>query len=211
MVPSSKDGLRSSASKRVVQPLTPKDIVNLGLGKITSSFITSLSPPSTPLEKRASAGYAHWRNSELAKRRWAFAWRTMTLTQSPMADADEDEYEYRYTLPDSVGRVMRGKRQIFQIRDGYLYSNDSPLRVAYIAAVSETEFDPLFIDVVACRVAKEMMRSVPLDVNRGESIEKEYKDAIRTAGVANAFLLPDELHGQEDYEDDWVIAREIGW
>ena len=52
---------------------TKVQIINLGLGKISSSLISRIDPPKSPLERYCADGYENWKRTEIAKRRWVFA------------------------------------------------------------------------------------------------------------------------------------------
>ena len=87
--------------------LTDVQIINLGLSKIGSSRISRIDPPGSSLERFCSDGYAHWKRTEISKRRWVFATEyqfALSLTNTLL----DDERPYVYALPVDCIRIIRG-------------------------------------------------------------------------------------------------------
>lgn len=138
---------------------TSVQIINLGLSKIASSRVSRIDPPSTNLERFVAEGYQQWKRSELAKRRWVFAIdEYYTLTASAVFEGRERPYEY--PLPPECLRPIRSKRAEWVQRRRSLYSAYNELTVPLIMNVDEDEFDPLFVDVLSCRIALESVEYV---------------------------------------------------
>lgn len=189
--------------------LTDIQIINLGLSKISTSRISSIAPARTPLEAFVATIYAHCRRTELMRRRWVFALvEDFTLTQEDTIEGTERPY--KYPLPIDCLRVVRRKREEWVQRGRYIYSAYDTLSISYIRNVPEEDFDPLFEEVLACRVAYESAEFVTQSNAKKDSTFSLYKDAVAEAGKANAFVI-----GSEDMEDDdnqfsWVSASHHG-
>lgn len=185
---------------------TPVEIINLGLGKVAASLVTSLTPARTPIEKHCANGYPHWRDSELSKRRWTFA-----LKKEPLTRTTDDPYDldrpYRFSLPNDCIRPLRDKHTVWRRFSQFLHSPNPDLVLEYTARVNEAYMDPLFIEVLACRVAKESVEFATQSNTKGASIDDQYRAAVNEAGRNNAFLLDVEDMTSPDESDEWVLGR----
>lgn len=186
--------------------LTDVQIINNGLSKIAASRVTRIDPPKTPLEGFMANGYEQWKRSELTKRRWVFAHtKNYALTKTDTLEGVEKPY--KYPLPNDCLRPIRTKYSEWEQRGQFLYSALSELKIDYIRNAEESEFDPLFNDVLSARVAVESVEYVTQSNTKVERAEKAYKMAVAEAGRANAFVI-----GAEDIQDDdedfsWVSSR----
>lgn len=190
--------------------LTDIQIINLGLSKGSSSRIRQIAPPLTQLEQFMAGNYAQWKREELAKRRWVFA---MVDNYAPVLSATIPNVDkpFKYNLPNDCLRPLRGKRTEWKQRGRALYSNySSGLLFDYISNIAESEFDPLFNEVLACKIWWESCEYVTQSNTKKQDAEAKYDRAVRTAAQANAFVI-----GPEDIEDvdedfDFVNARYTG-
>jgi len=109
-----------------------KSILNLGLGKIAASRIVSMDPPRSPIEKHCAQGYVHWRDLELAKRDWMFAYISgyPLTSEGPPLTSPTDGRAYRFGLPTDFIRPLRSKATEWERRGGYLYSASSTHSIA---------------------------------------------------------------------------------
>lgn len=185
---------------------TDVQIVNIGLSKIASSRVSRLDPPQSSLERFIAAGYDHWKRSELAKRRWVFA------TEAHYALAKVETLEgadrpYKYSLPVDCLRPVRLKRTEWQQRRRYIYSAEDNLKISYIANVDETEFDPLFVEVFASRVALEAVEYATQSNTKKSDIKTLYDMAVADAAKANAFVIGPEDVVSDDEDFDFITAR----
>jgi len=185
---------------------TGVQIINLGLSKIASSRVSRVDPPVSSLERFVAEGYPHWKRTELTKRRWVFAIEdNYALTQ--VATLENVEQMYKYQLPVECLRPIRGKRTEWKQRGRYLYSAYSELRVSMIMNVDETEFDPLFVEVLACRVALESVEYVTQSNTKKADAEALYRNAVSDAGQANAFVIGPEDVTEDDEDFPFVTSR----
>jgi len=185
---------------------TPVQIINLGLAKIASSQIERIDPPRTSLERFVGAGYSHWKQSEITKRRWTFA---MTEYFAP-AKIGEDftrERPYQYELPPLCLRPVRTKSTEWKQNGRSVWSADSALKLTLIQNVDEAEFDPLFVEVLACRVALECAEYVTQSNTKKADASSLYDAAVAEAGQANAYTIGPEDYGSDDSDFPFITAR----
>lgn len=185
---------------------TDKDIINIGLGKIGASKCSSIVPPKSPLERHCADGYPNWRDSELQKRRWVFALDIVTFTQSGPPLENEIQ-KYRYAIPTDVLRVIRNKRSEWIRRGEFVYSAGTTFTSEVIVRKTAALFDPLFIEVLACRVAQECVEFATQSNAKLQTANALYKEAINQAGRANAFVIGTEDTETDDDHSSWVFER----
>lgn len=187
--------------------LTDVQHMNLGLSKIASNRVNRIDPPVTPLEVYMSTNYPHWRRRELTKRRWVFALEeNYKLTLETVLENVPRPYKYR--IPNDCLRPIRTKSSEWQQRGRYIYSAYSELYLDYIKDVPESEFDPLFTEVLAAAVAFESAEYVTQSNAKKEMAYTLYNDAVRDAGKANAFVIGPENLDSNDEHYSWVIGRD---
>lgn len=188
--------------------LTDLQIINLGLAKISSSRVRNINPPSTPLERHVSEGYQQWRRSELQRHRWVFATvDDYALTQSAILDTARDYRKYAYELPIDCLRPVRYQGADWKQRGHKLYDRGDTLTIDYIADVPESEYDPLFIDVLAARVAVECVEYVTQSNTKEVNAAAKYDEAVSVARQNNAFIVGSEAIGTDDYSFPFIADR----
>lgn len=185
---------------------TDLQVINLGLGKIAASQISRIDPPVSSLEKFCANGYPHWKPSELAKRRWVFA-TAIDYVLPQVAYLEDTDQPYKYELPANCLRPIRVKRTEWIQRKRFIHSAYEGLKISYIEDVPASGFDPLFVEVLACRVALESVEYVTQSNTKKADAAQLYKMAVSEAAQNNAFVI-----GPEDIQDDdnvfpWLTAR----
>jgi len=190
-----------------------KSILNLGLGKIAASRIVGLDPPRSPIEKHCAQGYVQWRDLELAKRDWMFAYVSgyPLTSEGPPLTSPSDGRAYRFALPTDFIRPLRSKATEWERRGGYLYSAYPLLEVDYIARVSENHFDNTFIEVLACRIALECVEFATQSNTKAQGLQVAYDDAIKIAGRLNAYITGPQDTTLLDSHSEWITARLGYW
>ena len=190
---------------------TALDILNLGLLKISASAVSTIDPPRTALERRGAANYPRWRDSELAKKKWSFALSDPTeLTLS--GSVPGDSRPYRFLLPNDCVRPLRdrvnGAPCEWVRRGNFLCSAEPTLVFYYIKRVPENDFDPSFVEVLACRVAVEESEPSTESNDKGQTAQWKYDAAVKVAGQLNAFVIGEE-DPDNDYDDgyDFITSR----
>jgi len=185
---------------------TQVQVVNLGLSKIASSRISRLDPPQSSLERFVAAGYEHWKRSEIAKRRWVFATEA-NYALAKVGELTDTDKPYKYSLPVDCLRPIRLKRTEWVQRRRYVYSADAALKISYIVNVDESEFDPLFVEVLACRIAMESVEYVTQSNTKKADAKALYDTAVTEAAKANAFVIGPEDVTSDDEDFPFITAR----
>lgn len=186
--------------------LTDVQIINLGLSKIASSRIARIQPPGTQLEAFMAVNYQSWKRHELSRRRWVFATEDdYLLTLNEVVAGIEQPY--KYNMPIDCLRPIRDTRTEWKQRGKHIYSAYDTLRIHYIRNAKEDEFDPLFEEVLACKIAKESAEYVTQSSTKRQLAEAAYEAAVADAGKNNAFVIGPELVGQDDAAFSWVSNR----
>lgn len=187
--------------------LTDVQLINNGIGKVSASSITRIDPPKTPLESFCAARYQQWKQSELAKRRWVFATEDdykLTLADT-LIDVDQP---YKYALPIDCLRPIRTKTSEWKQRGKFLYSAYDTLKISYIRNADESEFDVLFNDVLAGRIAMEIVeKETQSNTKKQNAKDLHYDPAVREAALANAFVIGPEDIGGDDNDFSWLSSR----
>ena len=154
------------------------------------------------------------RDQELRRARWKFALKRDSLPALVAAPAWG--YAYQYTLPADFLALV-------QINDYYLRSGTkqkgpyaleagliltdypAPLKIRYIARIETVaQWDPLFVEVVACKLAMEAAETLTQSETKRARAAEEYKFAFREAVRQDAIEAPaDELPW-----GSWLDSRE---
>lgn len=187
---------------------TALDICNRGLAKIGASRISQLMPPRTPLERHCSANYPHWRDSELSgARRWTCALAIETLAQTNVYIDTNGITYYVYDMPVNAFRPVRTNYSQWIQRGQKIYDPSPTFTAEFITRISEDTMDPFFIEVLACRVAKESAEFATQSSTKGESADSRYNRALADAARANAVQIGPEPMMVPEVLDEWITAR----
>lgn len=181
-------------------------IVNIGLSKIASSRVSRLDPAKTSLERFVASSYDHWKRSELTKRRWVFA----TEAHYALAKVDtltDVAKPYKYSLPVDCLRPVRLKTTEWEQRRRFIYSAEDNLKITYVLNVDESEFDPLFVEVFASRIAMENVEYVTQSNTKKADIKALYDIAVADAARVNAFVRGPEDVTADDNDFPFITAR----
>lgn len=187
---------------------TDLQITNLGLGKISSSRIQRLDPPTSPLEVYMYNGYTVWKRAELTKRRWVFALED-NVVLSLKATIEGVERPYKYELPPACLRPVRQKRTEWVQRGRFVYSANPALKIQMIDNVPEASFDPLFVDVLACWIAVQAAEYVTQSNTKKDDAKAMYAEAVSVAGKMNAFIIGPEDVTADDDDFEFVNSRYV--
>ena len=184
-----------------------KHIINLGLGKIGSTQISTYDAPKSSIEKFVADGYPHWRDTELEKRRWVFATEVEQLTLGAQLGDEFGPNVNVYDLPNNLLRPIRQSRSTWTVRGRKLYSDNAEQFIEYIARRDEQDFPPSFVEVLACRVAVECCEFITQSNTKKADAHSLYKDALLDAGRQNAFILGNEDTTTPDELSEWTASR----
>lgn len=187
------------------------EICNLALTRLGHFEITALSE-NTKAGRLCNRHYALCRDSTLRAHPWNFAIRRVDLAVS--SDTPAFEYTYQLALPADFLKVIRTEDESANYVDEYriegssgglmLLSNSDTVAIEYIAKVTDVaQFDALFVDVLAQKLAMELC--VPLTDNATlyKNISEIYQTKLREARTVDA----QEGTPRNIIADEWVMAR----
>jgi hypothetical protein len=143
------------------------EIFNLALGIVGADRLLSTTDDS----KRAQVcrdAYPLARDASLEGRAWSFATKKPLLNPDPTPP--EYEFGFRFKVPSDNLRVLKVnahddvQRDIhWELVDGYIHTDYSPIRVQYVYRTGEGNFSPNFAMAVAYKLAAEIC--IPLSKN----------------------------------------------
>lgn len=188
------------------------EIANRALTKVGAESIISL----TDNVKRAqimNSMFDMIMDAELRRNRWKFSIRRDSLPA--LVSAPAWGYSYAYQLPaDFLALVqvndfyVRGLKQRapWSVEGGQILTDFSaPLKIRYVAKVSSIDLlDPLFVEVLACKLALESCEALTQSAQKRQLAANEYDFAVSEAARQDAIEnTPDELPW-----GSWIDSRE---
>lgn len=199
-------------------PSSTIDIANRALTKLGSARILSLTD-DTKAGRVMNSMFAQVRDAELRRNYWNFALKRASLVA--LSEAPEWGYAYQYPLPaDFLTLVQVGETYVRpNTKDKgnwHIESTDTggrvivtdmaaPLRIRYVKRVENSGFfDPLFVEVLAARLAFEACESLTQSGPKKQAASEEYKGALSEAARCNAIENPPD----EFPRGSWLDARE---
>ena len=174
-------------------------ICNIALIALGEDPIQALSDNS----KRAilcSARYDDIRRAALRGHNWNFARKQAQLAADPVAPLFD--WKSRYPLPSDFIRFYReddeADTDIWDIFDGHIYTNsDGALNCYYVYDVQDaTQFDPLFVHVLAYNIAGELGLSLTQNQNRVTAALQMMEGKLSVARMAGS---------QENAPREWDV------
>ena len=152
--------------------------------------------------------YHPMRRAVLRENRWNF--NTTRIILAPSATAPVFGYNYAYPLPADYMRVYEcvTNRMPWKVeRKSILTDYGDSLQVVYGADIEDpTEFDALFVDLLALRIAIQISPRLSQSKATKDELIQEYKDLRSVAFQVDSM----EGYGEEIEEDDWILARVSG-
>lgn len=173
-------------------------ICNLALARIgQANFIDSLDEDSAP-GKACKAVYGFARNIALTSFPWPFATGRKTL--GLLASVVRDGWSFAYAVPTDLlapRHIWTGSRSPLVSEDipytleandngdGEILLTDQPgALLVYTRAVrSPAVFPPLFVDALACLLARELVMPLSLRADLGEAMNKRWLVALSVAAA----------------------------
>lgn len=183
------------------------EIANLALEKLgDEGEIISLDEDSRAA-RAVNACFAMMRDAVLRDHPWDFARHRVSLA----ASTEQPAWGGWTAFPkpaDFIRFVEEEKDQSYRLEGrAILAMTAGPLNILYIRRVENTgEFDPLFVDALACRIAWQVAKKITGSTAAREAAWQEYEATLRKAARVNG----QEDEPQDIREDDWVLARERG-
>lgn len=183
------------------------EICNLALDRLAVDVISSLSE-GTVAADRCARHYAPSRDAILRAHPWNFAIRRVELALD--ATTPNHEYDHRHVLPVDCLKVIRtdwdaeglsgtaiygfpgingyaSGAMSYRVEGRYLLSNETSVSIEYIARVTDvTQFDDLFVDILAQRLAAEMCYAFTQSTSMTEQAWKIYTSKLDEARSVDA-------------------------
>jgi len=184
-------------------------ICNLALQRLGAKPIVSLTE-DTVAGRACNRVYEQSRDSELRAHPWNFARARVKVA----ADSTDPVFGYakRYLMPSDCLRILptngvdgTSQQDDWQIEGRYILTDDTaPINLIYIKKVTDPgEFDALFVDLLASRIAVEIAEKITQSNTKKEESKRWYAENKKEARRANAFERPP----QKSPTDSWITAR----
>lgn len=173
-------------------------ICNLALVKIGANTIESLTE-NLKEARYCNALYAHLRDDVLRAHHWNFAASRVQLAESTTAPVFK--YDYSYTLPADClkARWINEEPETpvdWEIEARTLVTNENPVYLSYTRQETDPNlFDPLFIEVLACRLAAELAFPIMKSTSLAQLQRQIYEATLGKAATI------DSTEGNQDPED----------
>lgn len=183
-------------------------ICNLALTRLgNKQQITSLTQGGT-VAPLCNLHYAHARDTLLRSHYWNFAIKRQALSQSATTPANE--FGYQYQLPTDCLRVIRTSWEAnffgggtavysypnggyaatfipYRIEAGYLLTDEASVTIEYVAQITDTlQFDDLFVDVLAQRLAAELCPAISDNTALTQRLWQIYAEKLQEARSIDA-------------------------
>jgi hypothetical protein len=164
------------------------EICNAALINLGEATIISLTETDSKAARLCNQRYAAIRDAELRKLQWNFAIRRVELAL--LTTVPVYEFSAEFELPSDLLRFIStdDDRYEHRIEDGKLLCNRSAVKIKYVRQVTDpNEFDSLFKDSLAARIAYAL--AIPLTDDKGlkEEMWQMYEDTILEAQASDAF------------------------
>jgi len=193
------------------------ELANRALTKIGEARILTL----TDNVESARVVESVWdvtRDAELRARNWNFA--IVRASLAALVSTPDWGYSYQYQIPTNCLRIIQvdqwyappvmsdyigASESYWQIESNKILTDrPAPLKVRYVSRVTDCgDWDPLFAEVFACRLAVEICERLTQSRPKRELAHEEYKMAIRAATRSDAVENPPEAIP----DSAWVLAR----
>lgn len=178
-------------------------IANYALAKLGEEPMLLLTDDTKPA-RLLNRIFDQVRDAELRRFRWKFSLKRAELLA--LVDAPLWGYSLQYPLPaDFMGliqvndiylRPLSKQAVPWSLEGGNLLTDiPAPLKIRYIAQITNTGlFDPLFVEVLACKLAVESAETLTQSETKRARASDEYRFAMTEAKRQDAIeTVPDEL------------------
>ena len=197
-------------SATTVEALSQVRVANLALQKLGAQEIVSMDEDTR--ERRAiTRCYTMLRDRELRAHNWNFSIKRKVLAPSSVAPLFE--FAKAFPLPADCLRPLPPSRDVdwtIEYHEGskHILTNEGTvIYLRYVSRVTdETQFDPLFADMLACKIAWHCCEEITQSNQKKADIEREYDKAKADAKRINAF----EQATPQEPEPPWLTARYAG-
>jgi hypothetical protein len=183
------------------------DIANMALDRLGHQTISSFDQ-GTKAADLCSRHYARCRDSLLRAHPWNFAIKRATLGLS--TTTPNHEFTYQHALPVDCLKVIRtsweadgyassavygfpgmngyaGAAVPYRIEGRFLLCNEDVAKIEYVAQITDTaQFDELFVDVLAQRLAAEIGMALTDNASAVEKLWGIYQTKLNEARLMDA-------------------------
>ena len=143
----------------MAQPQNKVDICNLALDHLKQASITTLTAPTSNVEKICERHYDNTRKAALRMHTWNFAMKRVILAE--MVTTPIWGYSNQFQLPSDYIRIasigVDNSYKDYAIENGILMLNetsDGALKIRYVFDNKSIEtFDPLFVELLSLESA----------------------------------------------------------
>lgn len=193
------------------------DIANRALTKLGASRITSFGDDNKQ-SRAISSMFDIVRDAELRAHIWSFSKKRSSL--AALSTTPDWGFAYEYQLPSDCLRILMVNEFYpgpsledyrnqpvadYSIEGNKILANfPAPLKIMYIRRVIDTtEWDSLFVEAFACRLAMEMAEDLTQSNTKRELAQAEYMAAMRSAIRASAVEQPPQAMP----DNEWLLSR----
>lgn len=199
--------------------MSETDLCNMALGRIGASRISDFddTSESSPQMVHCRLHYEQTRDALLRSHWWRFARGRKQLSQN--ATDPDFEWDYAYDLPNDFLRLwikpfednnagLHNTRYSFSMEGKQLLSNEDELYLRYIKKVTDvTEFDPLFVEVLALKLALKMVMPLSQDKELYSTLYQEMRDIMARVRAMDKQETDNIGRGERGL---WNDARTVG-
>lgn len=188
---------------------TETDICNLALSRIGHDRQISDINEATKEGDLLRLHYSMTRDALLRSHPWNFA-----IKRAELASVDTTpsfEFDYVFALPTDCLRVLRTSWEAqnidaeYRIEGRYLLTNEAAVKIEYIGRITDpAQFDYLFIDIFAQRLAAECAMPLINDARVAQSALQIYGQKLSEARTLDA---QEGTPRQIVHDYDWLTVR----
>lgn len=157
--------------------MTPTDICNMALSRLGEPRISDIDE-NTPRGISCRTHYEVVRDSLLRSHPWNFAVSRALLSQSATAPAFG--FSYAYALPSDFLRLMtlngiQAEMCVseYTLESGQILTYSDEAKITYVRRVTDpTAYDPIFLEVLAFRLASAVAMDITSDLEKRDSMEQ---------------------------------------
>lgn len=199
------------------------EIANLALTKLGDDPILLLTDDTKPA-RTLNRIFDLVADAEMKASWWKFTIKRTEL--SALVDAPAWGYAYQYPLPsDYLGlvqindfyiRAASRARTPWSVESGLLLTDmTAPLKTRYVARVAAANWDPLFVDAFACKLAMEACETLTQSDSKFQRVAKQYELAIQRAHAMDAIENPPEEFPLGSWNDSrngtYAVGEQNNW
>ncbi len=194
-------------------------IMNRAASKLGADRFTDRSDTNSKAASEIDACFDSVRDAELRAHTWRFSLARAAL--SPLVTVPPFGFTLEYQLPTDCLRVIQVGDYYWTSLSDYRGTDESPysvegrklltnlpapLNIRYVRKMDDTDaeqFDGIFVELLACRVAIETCEAITGSTSKKDSLAADYKDRLMEALQANDLEIPPTAPP----DDTWMATR----